>query len=457
MMDNLDQSVVVSEGDAVNLTSGDHVDPSSSRDWPLVKRIVFRFVCAFLILYNLQITLALLPWLGFLSAGFGDAIRVIVPWVAKTVFHCSGMAVTYFRTGSGDTTLSYVEFFCFLVLAIVATIIWSLIDAKRKNYTALHAWLRLYTRYILAYWMFSYGFAKLIPPTQFPTPYLARLLERYGDFSPMGLLWTFMGYSRTYTYCCGIAEAAGGMLLLFKRTTTLGALVSGLCMANVLLLNLSYDVPVKLFSATLLLMAVFLSAPEIRRLVNFFVLNRPAVAENMGPTLPRAPRMRIATTVLKSAVIAYLIYQTTLATYKQNQKYMTAAAKPPIQGIYDVEEFVRGGQVVQPLTTDAARWRAVVIQNYIGSNGATVRMMDDSLVRYHAEFDVPKATMTLTSGTDKNKKQSFTYTSIDANHVLLQGSLDKEPVAIKLRRIDESKFLIVSRGFHWITELSFNR
>jgi hypothetical protein len=35
--------------------------------------------------------------------------------------------------------------------------------------------------------------------------------------------------------------------------------------------------------------------------------------------------------------------------------------------------------------------------------------------------------------------------------------MDGGPVSIELRQIDPAKFLLFSRGFHWINEYPFNR
>jgi len=67
----------------------------------------------------------------------------------------------------------------------------------------------------------------------------------------MGLLWTFMAASKGYQIFTGAAEVLGGILLLWKRTTTLGALTVFGVMANVMALNFFYDVPVKLLSTHL--------------------------------------------------------------------------------------------------------------------------------------------------------------------------------------------------------------
>src|SRR5713226_6619486 len=143
--------------------------------WSLWHRVVFRFIFCYLVLYCLR--------------GFG-LWQVICPWIAIHVFGLSGERTTYFQTGSGDTTLAYIEVLINLVILLVATLIWSAADNKRGNYRKLHAWLRLLVRYFLALTLFSYGFAKVVPQ-QFPPTRLMWLIEPYGEFSPMGVLWRF--------------------------------------------------------------------------------------------------------------------------------------------------------------------------------------------------------------------------------------------------------------------------
>lgn len=95
-----------------------------------------------------------------------------------------------------------------LLIALGVTLAWTLLDRRRLAYERLDLWLRVYVRFCLAVIMFGYGFAKIIP-TQMPAPQLERLVQPFGDFSPMGLLWTFMGYSSVYQIFTGFGEALG--------------------------------------------------------------------------------------------------------------------------------------------------------------------------------------------------------------------------------------------------------
>jgi hypothetical protein len=432
--------------------------------WSLAKRIAFRFVCSYFVLYNLPMMghvnlLDAIPGVPWLSAKYIHVWHTIVPWVAIHVFHLSGPVTVYpDGNGSGDTTLDYVENLCLAATAVLATLLWSLLDFKRTDYRRLHFYLRVYVRYALSFTLFGYGFAKVFP-TQFIFPTLGRLVEPLGEFSPMGLLWNFMGYSTPYIIFSGLAEVTGATLLLFRRTATLGAMASAAVLLNIVMLNFCYDVPVKLYSLNLLLMAIFLMAPDLPHLANLLVLNRPTAAVDLASPVVEVrwikPRwMKIGAIAFKVLFVGYFLYGTVKGDWEGYKGFVLNRPKAPIYGLYNVENFNRAGQDIAPLTTDATRWRRVAIQ----STGAfTVRMMDDSSHVYSTEYNEPKTSVTISGDPDKSKKNVFVYSRPDPEHMILQGTLSGDPLVVKLKRIDPSKFLLVNRGFHWINERPFNR
>ena len=240
--------------------------PDAPPVWTPAQRVLFRFTFAYLVLYIFPF-----PVDGDPNGMYANLWHKLVPWVGKQVFH---VEITVRPNGSGDTTYNYVQVFCFAVMAAVAAAAWTLLDRKRTAYPRLDRWLRVYVRFDLAATMITYGSVKVIK-SQFPDPHLDRLLQPFGDASPMGLLWTFMGASESYNIFTGAGEILGGLLLTTRRTTLLGSLVCFGLMSHVAMLNFSYDVPVKLFSMHLLAMALFLMAPDLKRLARMFVLNRP--------------------------------------------------------------------------------------------------------------------------------------------------------------------------------------
>jgi len=73
------------------------------------------------------------------------------------------------RSGSGDKTIDWVHALTVLTLAVIATVLWSILDRRRREYTTAMAWTRLALRYLLAWVVIGYGFAKVFP-VQFQPP-----------------------------------------------------------------------------------------------------------------------------------------------------------------------------------------------------------------------------------------------------------------------------------------------
>ncbi len=197
--------------------------PEAPAHWNPALLIAFRFAFSYFVLYCFPFPLGFLPWTDK-PAGWYEALwHKVVPWVAQHWLRLA-QPITVFSNGSGDTTYDYVKVLCFLALAALAAIAWSVLDRRRGNYTRLHHWLRFYVRLTLGATLLSYGGYKVIP-SQFPPNWQWRYLESYGDSSPMGILWTFMSASRSYTIFTGAVEMLGGILLFVPRLATLGALL----------------------------------------------------------------------------------------------------------------------------------------------------------------------------------------------------------------------------------------
>ena len=424
---------------------------SLSRDWRLSSRIMFRFAFAYLVLYILPFPLNAIPFVESVDRAYINLWNLVVPWVGSNVLHL-GYEITVLPNGSGDTTWNYVQVLCVFTLAVIATIAWSLLDRKPRNYTRLHDWLRIDVRFVLGLAMIGYGSYKVIQ-SQFPPPSLDRLLQPFGDASPMGLLWTFMGASGSYNLFTGFGEMLGGVLLFARRTTLLGALVSIAVMSHVIALNFSYDVPVKLYSLHLMAMALFLVLPDARRLANFLLLNRPAEPAEFSPLFAR-PWLNRSAMVLCAVFLVVSAGASLYSSYAQRRQYVERAERSPLRGIWEVEEFEIDGKNRPLLTTDSAQWRRVIF-DFAGV--VAVQQMNDSRSRYTLVLDPEKKTLDLGKRDDPKWKAALTYEQPEPAMLTLTGQLDGQQIRAKLRRTDDSRFLLRSRGFHWINEFPFSR
>ncbi|HEX3156201.1 MAG TPA: DoxX family protein [Candidatus Angelobacter sp.] len=378
-------------------------------------------------------------------------LRQITFWTAHHIFHIKGDLV-YTGSGSGDKPFDWVLAFCLLIIAALVTCIWSVLDRHRGNYVVFHKWFRLAMRFMLASEMFLYGFAKLIP-LQMPFPYLARLVEPYGNFSPMGVLWSSIGASQSYEIFAGCAETLGGILLLAPRTTTLGALICLAGMIQVFMLNMTYDVPVKLFSFHLILFSLFLLAPEANRLLGFFFTDRAIGPSRQAPLFRsvRANRLAVAFQVVFGL---YLIGMGIYSGVDAWKTYGGARPKPALYGIWNVDEMSVDGQLRAPLLTDKDRWRRMIFDFPAFTS---FQRPDDTFTGYGSAINEKDHSIGLTKPADKNWKASFTYARPAPDQLLLNGSMDGHQVQMKLKLLDRNKFTLVNRRFHWINEYPFQR
>lgn len=426
----------------------DSDDLRASAYWNPAARIAFRFAFAYLILFMLPFPLGGVPYTDALAEPYTKLWDAVVPWVGRHILGLSN-EVSVAVNGSGDRTYDYVWTLCLLALALSAAVVWTLLDRRRAAYPRLYRLLRAYVRLYLGTVMILYGSAKVIN-VQFFHPPLDRMLQPFGEASPMGLLWTFMGSSEPYAFFTGAAEVLGGVLLFARRTAALGALVSAGVLVNVVVLNFSYDVPVKLYSSHLLALALFLAAPEFRRLANVFLLNRTAEPAVIRPLFESA-RLNRAALVLRMLFLAAVL---SLALYQSYDLRKTLTQRSPLYGVWEVEEFDSDGQPRPPLLTDQTRWRRVVFDR---PGVLAVQTMSESRLRYRLELDEGKKTLSLKKGADPNWQTVLTYEQPEPERLNIAGDFDGHPIRAELRRADASKFLLTNRGFHWINESPFNR
>jgi uncharacterized membrane protein YphA (DoxX/SURF4 family) len=428
--------------------------PHAPENWSTVERIGFRFCFVYFILYSFSSQIINSIFFAQLIDGPDYAtswpLRLGILWVARNIFRAKSELV-YADTGSGDKSFDWVLAFCVLVIALLATAVWSVIDRKRTSHPALSRWFQLFLRVALASQMFVYGFAKAVPlQMYFPFPF--KFLEPLRDFSPMGLLWSSIGISPAYEIFTGCLELAGGVLLIFPRTVTLGALICLADMVQVFALNMTYDVCVKLLSVHLIVISLILLAPNLRQLFDLFFRGYPAAIPPPKPLFRSLRTNRIARIVL-AVLWCWMIAANLLDVQRGWHEVGGGRPKSALAGIWVIEQLSIDGQPQPLLATDASLWRRITFDY---PNWVHVQRMDDALTEYSASLDAQKNTLALTTSSDKNWRATFSYIRPDEDDLILDGTVNAHKQHIQLKRMNSSQFLITSRGFHWIQDYPFN-
>jgi hypothetical protein len=293
--------------------------------------------------------------------------------------------------------------------------------------------------------MINYGMAKVIP-LQMPYPSLTRLLQPFGTFSPMGVLWTSIGASQAYEIFAGCAEVVGGLLLILPRTATLGALICLADMIQVFMLNMTYDVPVKLFAFHLVLLTCFLLAPDLPRLASVLFLNR-ATAPSPQAQLFLAVRANRVVLAAQVALGLWLVGMNAHTAWGYWSIFGGGRPHSPLYGIWEVSRMSIDEQPRPPLLTDAGRWRRAIFDF---PTLMAFQRMDDSFAYYPASINLTDKILALTKRGDRNWTSNFTFQRPAREQLVLDGRMDNHQVHIELQLTDGNKFLLVRRGFHWI-------
>ncbi|MBQ4820796.1 hypothetical protein [Aquimarina sp. MMG016] len=427
-------------------------DISKNNSWNLPTLLTFRFFFAYLFLNIFPFPLYYIGTiLGIddLFSFYTDWMQQLSVWVGKNILRIE-YEIRIGPNGSGDTTADYIFQFITITVAIIATVVWSALDFRRKNYGTLFLYSRTVVRYYVIATMFSYGFSKAFT-LQFSELSNFDLIKTFGNQSPMGLMWNFMEYSDTYTRFSGYAEIIAGILLLFRKTTVFGALMVVAVMFNVFMMNMSYDIPVKLYSGLLTIMGLFLLAPDLKRTLNFLILNKPVEPKELTSYFKKH-KLKITTIVLKVLVVLFLFYTNIDRVIEGEKKWGKKAPKSALYGIYEIENFIKNNDTLSPLTTDTIRWKRLIIEKrYSG-----IQTMNEKIQYRKEETDTISSTLRLISYRDSTDVQSLSYKLKDSLY-FFESIYKGDTLKIKAKKKEREEFLLINRGFNWINEYPFNR
>lgn len=441
------------------------------RAWSVYQRIGFRiafvyFFC-FLFLFGNGTLFELIPVVGGqVSSWLSWPLNQVAEWLGVHLFHLTGTAAHWHRTGSGDTALNWILSGLFVALALVGGLLWTALaevrSQRRLEYTTLYGWLRFLLRLTCAMFMLEYGFAKVYPLQMIPVS-IAVLNEPVGNISPMTMLWSMLGMNTAYQMICGAAEVLGGLLLLYRPTALLGALFSAFVMSNVLLYNMFFDVPVKLFAAGLLLAEIFLILPDADALLSFFWRHRPAVPAGVWFPPVRRRRWRITTRVFEWIVaVAAVLSPAIFIGIAWHQTQIARHTSSPLLGAWHLDATHPASGAL--ITGDGAPGTDLYLD---AVNRGFARSTDGELWRTGMHIDAKAHTITIFpyGGAPGN----YSWQMPDNNHLVLTSvppkagkgkQPDKKfvPATMTFTRTPLPKhYPLLERGFHLVNEWGYER
>ncbi len=407
------------------------------------RRLLERFALIAFGLYHIPLFLNNYPSLG--GGGFNDS--GLAPrwghvftepgiWVARVLFHMTGPMRGASSGDNGDVGEEFARLIIAVAIAMLASVVWTATDRKRPGSNWVGNALRVMLRYSIALGLASYAVAKLLPQ-QFPPLNALNLENRLGDLTPMRLLWNFMQYSRPYNFFGGVMEMAAVVLLCFRRTATLGALVCLVVMTNVALLNLAYGVQVKLYSIMIVVSAAVLVLYDTPRLLAMFVQNKPVPPAGLSPApqdrMPAPLRWTIKVAFVGGVLVSSWVAMAPFASAQDS-------ARASRDGGWIVTSFARDGRALDS-TADPARWRRIAV----AGGGLSIRLESDSLLR--CGFVAGTNTVNC-AGSHKGDLEWQLDSS--GPELKIFGTFDGARVSVTARRIAVNEYPLLRSKFRWI-------
>jgi len=239
-----------------------------------------------------------LPFTYSFFPGFGvdltNELSDVSEWVASSIF---GVEI-YSSPTTSDSAAQFVQALILLLFAFPMTFL--LKKQKRFSELQIKQFLHTSAAYILSFFLLKYGIDKLFQ-YQFYAPEPNTLFTPLGMLSKDILFWSSMGTSSSYNTFMGLIEVIPALLLLHHRTRMLGAFIALGVLVNVLMINFSFDITVKLLSMYLVIVSLFVLSPFFKRLIAFFITDKQI--EKPQLQLAIQPKVR---GILKTLVVVLL-------------------------------------------------------------------------------------------------------------------------------------------------------
>ena len=355
-----------------------------------------------------------------------------------------------------------------LILAALGATIWGFADRESKNYNLLYYYLRVILRYRLAIGIIAYGLIKLFP-LQIPPPTLSELNTNYGDFYAWKIYYLTTGMAvNHYESSLGLIEILGGLLLLCRRTATIGAGLVATFVINVVMANFAYHVGDHVYATYLLVIALFLLAYDVPRLYDLFISSKPAIANKFNPVFSKnwqssgrlVFKYGFLLFVFFIGVITFQTYNTAPYVHPQNP----GLAKS--YGYYNVKEFKLNNQLIPYSVENPDRWQNVVFEKW---NTLSIKINRPVLIdatlpgqdRFDGNYeqagnggrdyfsyqaDTLKQLISLTNKTQSGQKLSLHYKRLDDSTIVVSGITEKrDSVYAVLEKVNRKYLLAEGR------------
>lgn len=314
---------------------------------------------------------------------------------------------------------------------------------SEKKRIKLIFYIRIIATYYLACILLKYGFDKLFK-CQFYLPEPNILNTQLGNLDKDILFWSTMGSSYSYSIFMGLMEIIPGLLLFFKKSRNIGFLLAIGVFVNIIAVNFSFDISVKLYSAFLLTLTIYLFSPVIIPLWYLLSNKQNNADSNQKTNVTFYPKKSIVGPVKVFCIIFILLES--LYPYLESGNFNDDKfPRPVLHGAYELQYSLIGNDSI-------SKQKSEIRKIYIHRDAYLIfEDQNNEMYDYKFSINVAKRQFILT---DYNlQKQAFDYTFSDKTKLLkmkLHSSIKSEVYILK--KVDWRKMPLLQKQFHWTVD-----
>lgn len=306
------------------------------------------------------------------------------------------------------------------LLLIISFLLVFVLQFFKVSTTRIVPIFKLLSVYYIAAVFLKYGFDKVFK-RQFYLPEPNILYSNFGSLTKDTLFWSTMGTSQSYSIVTGVIEVIAGLLILFKRTRIAGFFLAFVVAINILLINISFDISVKLFTL-FLLMVVFCNLYPFLKTTYAFFIQQKAVQLSSPYTISINKWMH---TCLCAGIIGLVLVPYLSAGNFNDDN----ATRPFLHGAYQVEHFAINNDSLSKYDFPYRRF-------FIHRNSYIIfQKEDDTMVDYF--FEINEGAKQMEIRDYENNKIAVTY------------NYDEKTGALQLSFANKSNWIIQSKALNW--------
>jgi hypothetical protein len=361
----------------------------------------------------------------------------IVKWSANNIFSVQQPYTTELLS---DSTGLYIHVFNLLVLSLIGSFILVFLGEKWRL-RPLKYWFNTIVAYYLSLQLFIYGLNKVFK-WQFYLPEPNTLYTTVGETHLDLLFWSTMGASYPYTVFSGIVEVIPACLLLFKRTRLLGAIIAFAVMVNVVLINFSFDISVKVFSLFLLLLSSVLVFPFGMKLYKLFIDKEAVSLQTWQPTFGQ--KQRNIYLIVKTLALVLIFFEVLSPYYTTSNYNDDTCERPALHGAYETYRYTINGETATPIITNKRFIKRVFVhrKGYFITQTATDKMQDYKLT-YTGD-----GVLNLNNYYN-NKNYILSYEVVNDSILYLKGNLEGKQIDLMAVKLNTEQLPLLQKEFNW--------